>query len=148
MQVKFVPSLLLLLMAAEVHATSLPASAAEAAATVDAFHKALHAGDTRAAAALVAEDALIFEAGGAEHDKAEYVGHHLAADAQFASGTSETIKRRSGGGVGDMAWIATESRTFGTFRGKPVDSAATETMVLRRTADGWRIVHVHWSSAR
>jgi ketosteroid isomerase-like protein len=35
----------------------------------------------------------------------------------------------------------------GAYKGKPVDRLTTETMVLRKTPDGWRIVHVHWSSA-
>ena len=56
------------------------APARSAAATVDAFHAALHHGDTRAAAALLADDALIFEEGGVERSKAEYVSHHLPAD--------------------------------------------------------------------
>ena len=25
---------------------------------------------------------------------------------------------------------------------------STETMVLRKAADGWKIVHIHWSSRR
>jgi ketosteroid isomerase-like protein len=30
--------------------------------------------------------------------------------------------------------------------GKPMTIASTETMVLRSTGAGWKIVHVHWSS--
>lgn len=56
----------------------------EAAAVVDAFHAALRRGDTRAAAALLSDDALIFETGGAERSKAEYAAHHLPADAEFS----------------------------------------------------------------
>jgi ketosteroid isomerase-like protein len=29
-----------------------------------------------------------------------------------------------------------------------VNSITLETMVLRRDADGWRIVHIHWSSRK
>ncbi len=130
-------------------ATATVEPAAQAAATsVDAFHAALVRGDQSAAVALLADDALIFESGGAERSKAEYASHHLAADAAFAAATTRTVSRRSGHAAGDLAWIATESTTTGTFRDRPVNSVSTETMVLRRTGDTWRIVHIHWSSAK
>jgi ketosteroid isomerase-like protein len=122
--------------------------ASGAAAAVDAFHAALRRGDTAAAAALIADDALIFESGGTEHGKAEYAAHHLAADAAFSQAVPSKLIRRSGGGEGNLAWIASEGRTTGKYKGKAIDSATTETMLLRRTPQGWRIVHIHWSSAR
>ncbi|HYC68007.1 nuclear transport factor 2 family protein [Brevundimonas sp.] len=121
-------------------------AAGEAAAAVDAFHAALRAGDRDAALALLAEDALIFEAGGAERSKAEYASHHLEADAAFAAATEDAVTRRSGDVSGDVAWITSEGRTTGAFNGRPVDQITTETMLLRRHADGWRIQHIHWSS--
>ena len=126
---------------------TLSASARGAAAAVDAFHAALHRGDTRAAAALLAEDALIFESGGVERSKAEYAKHHLPADAEFSRLVSSAVHRRAGNSNGTLAWIASEGRTTGTYKGKPVDLLTTETMLLRRTNKGWRIVHIHWSSA-
>lgn len=128
-------------------ATIEPA-AQQAAKSVDAFHAALVRGDRNAAAALLADDALIFESGGAERSKAEYASHHLPADAAFAAATTRAVSRRSGHAAGGLAWIATESKTTGTFRDRPVNSVSTETMVLRRTGNAWRIVHIHWSSAK
>ena len=140
--------------AAQQHAHSEPlaahplaAPARPAAAVVDAFHAALRRGDTRTALGFLANDALIFESGGAERGKAEYASHHLAADAAFSQAVPSTITRRAGASVGDLAWIATEGRTAGTYKGKPVDRRTVETMVLRRMKAGWRIVHIHWSSA-
>ncbi|HXH51941.1 MAG TPA: nuclear transport factor 2 family protein [Sphingomicrobium sp.] len=127
---------------------SAPArSARPAAAVVDAFHSALQRGDTKAALGFLANDALIFEAGGVERGKAEYASHHLAADAAFSQAVPARITRRAGEAVGNVAWIATEGRTTGTYKGKPVDRRTVETMVLRRTAAGWKIAHIHWSSA-
>lgn len=128
-------------------AGALPASARAAAATVDAFHAALRRGDTKAATALLADDALIFESGGAERTKAEYAAHHLPADAAFAQSVSSTVTRRAGRGDGAVAWIASEGRTTGTYKGKALDLLTTETMVLRRIGSAWRITHIHWSSA-
>jgi ketosteroid isomerase-like protein len=127
--------------------SALPASAVEAAATVDAFHAALDRGDRPAALALLAPDALIFEAGGAERTRDEYAAHHLAADMAFSKAVPSRLVRRSGGSDEPFAWVASEGRTTGTWKGKPVDSVSTETMVLRRSGDGWSIVHIHWSSA-
>lgn len=122
------------------------AEAAGAAATVDAFHAALKAGDTAAALALLAPEVMIFEEGGAERSRDEYASHHLGSDAAFAAASEATVTRRSGWADGDVAWITSEGRTTGRFNGRAVDRLTTETMVLKRHADGWRIHHIHWSS--
>ena len=135
---------------------SRPASAASnsvtpparpAAASVDAFHSALRRGDTKSALSFLADDALIFESGGAERSKAEYASHHLGADATFSQAVPSRVTRRHGAAAGNIAWIASEGRTTGTYKGKPVDVVTTETMVLRRSGANWNIVHIHWSSA-
>ena len=125
---------------------TLSPSARGAAAVVDSFHKALRRGDTSAAAALLADDALIFESGGAERTKAEYAGHHLPADAAFSQAVGSTVSRRAGNASGAMAWVASEGRLTGTYKGKAIDLPTTETMLLRRGGSGWKIVHIHWSS--
>ena len=127
--------------------SALSVSARDAAAVVDAFHAALKRGDTRSAAAALAEDALIFEEGEAERSRAEYVARHLPADAAFSKAVSSTVTRRAGGSAGALAWIATEGRTTGTFKGKAVDRVSAETMLLRRIGNEWKIAHIHWSSA-
>lgn len=134
--------------AAAAHSVKLPAAARTAATTVDAFHAALHRGDTRSAAALLSDDAVIFESGGVERSKAEYSAHHLGADAEFSQAIESKITSRTGNSAGTMAWIASEGRTTGTYKGKALDIATTETMVLRRTGRAWKIIHIHWSSGR
>lgn len=125
---------------------SVAAEAAGAAGVVDAFHAALKSGDTAAALGLLAPDVMIFEEGGVERSRDEYASHHLASDAAFAAAVDSTVRRRSGWADGDMAWITSEGRTAGQFNGRAVDRLTTETMVLKRHADGWRIRHIHWSS--
>src|SRR3546814_303054 len=99
------------------------------------------------ALALLADDVLIFESGGAERSKAEYASYHLAADATFSQATAQTITHRTGRAEGDLASIATESKPVGTYKDRPINPIGTETMFLRRQNDGWQIVHIHWSSA-
>lgn len=136
-------------LAAHEPARTAKVSASErvAAATVDAFHAALHRGDTRAAAALLADDALIFESGGVERTKAEYAAHHLPADAEFSRSVASVVTQRTARASGGLAWVASEGRTTGTYKGKSLDLLTTETMILRQVGGRWRIVHIHWSSA-
>ena len=117
-------------------------------AVVAAFHAALTAGDSAAAVSLLDSQVVIFESGGAELSAAEYAGHHLPGDMAFSAGVTRTIEDQQVHTAGDVAWVLTRSRTTGTYRDQPIDVRGVETMVLRRTAEGWRIVHVHWSSRR
>lgn len=118
---------------------------AEAAATVERFHRALAAGDSTGALALLTQDAMILEAGGVE-TRAEYRSHHLSGDIEFARAIRSErgpvrVKVR-----GDVAWATSTSTTQGEFKGRAINSAGAELMVLTRTPTGWRIASVHWSS--
>lgn len=133
-------------IAATSPASPLAGDAANAAKVVDRFHAALAAGDTSGAAALMSDQVLVLESGGAERSKAAYAAHHLAADAAFQKAARATQLRRVGGASGDLAWVATEGRVQGQSGERIIDRMTTETMLLARTGEGWRIVHVHWSS--
>ena len=141
-----------LALGAPAAADAPPADAVEpaargAAAAVDAFHAALRRGDTKAALALLDGEALIFEEGRSERSRAEYALQHLKAEAEVSKVVRGETVRRRGAAAGDMAWIATEGRTRGRYRGTQVNRVTDETMVLRRAGDAWKIVHIHWSSA-
>ena len=78
-----------------------------------------------------------------------YIGaYNIGADAAFSKAVPGKVTRRAGEAAGNIAWIATEGRTTGTWKAKAIDRVTTETMVLRRSGGGWKIVHVHWSSAQ
>jgi len=117
------------------------------ASVVDAFSAALHAGNTEAVALLMAPDVIIAESGEVERSFAEYAGHHLAADIAFAAAVTSSLDDRKVITGGDMATVVSRSEIRGSFRGRAIHSNSMETMVLRRTDDAWRIVHIHWSSA-
>jgi ketosteroid isomerase-like protein len=128
-------------------ATAPVADSAEVAHTVGRYHEALGRGDSIAALALLAPDAVILESGGRE-SVAEYRAHHLPADIEFARGVPESRSPIRVVVRGDAAWATSTTTTKGTFRGRAVDSVGAELMVLTRTADGWRIAAIHWSSRR
>lgn len=133
--------------AATAASLSLESAAREPASVVDAFHAALARGEVAGALNRLSEDAVIFESGGAERSKAEYASHHAGADAAFAQAVPSRVIRRTGRVTGDTAWILTEGRTTGAYKGRQVDRLTTETMVLLKPGRGWRIAHIHWSSA-
>ncbi|HET9460206.1 MAG TPA: nuclear transport factor 2 family protein [Sphingomicrobium sp.] len=128
--------------------TPLAVEARAAAAVVDAFHAALRSGDTDAALAMLADDVLIFEGGKVERSKPEYAAHHLAADAAFSKAVSSVLTERTAGASGNIAWVASEGRTRGEYRGRTIDRTSAETMILRRAGDGWKIIHIHWSGSQ
>jgi mono/diheme cytochrome c family protein/ketosteroid isomerase-like protein len=125
--------------------SKLPAAAAPAAAAVDSFQKLLTAADTNGAGALLDPQVLIYESGGVERSRAEYASHHLKADSAFLQDADVHVISRDGNAIGDFAWIATEAE-LKTQGSKPMDLVTTETMVLKRGPEGWRVAHIHWSS--
>ena len=131
--------------AATARAGSVPSDSAAAAAAVTAYHRALATGDSARALALLAPDAVVLESGGAE-SRAEYRSHHLAADMEFARAVREARTPLRVTVRGDVAWVSSTSTAQGTFRGRAINSAAAELMVLTREPVGWQIRAIHWSS--
>lgn len=124
----------------------VPAAASAAVAVAERFGTALSSGDLATVGSLLAPDVLILESGGAERSREEYLGHHAISDAAFLKGAHRQLLRQRARTAGEFAWVGTESELHAQKDGKPVTVQSTETMVLKQTADGWRIVHIHWSS--
>ena len=118
---------------------------AAVAATVDRFHGAIVAGDSALAMSLLAPDAVVLESGGVE-TREEFRAHHLPADIAFAQavkserGPMRVLVR------GDVAWASSTSTTTGDYRGRQVNSAGAELVVLARVGKEWKISAIHWSS--
>lgn len=125
-------------------AQSPAADSTAVTATVRAFHQAL-AGDSAGALRLLAADAVILESGGRE-SRDEYAAHHLAEDIEFARAVPVERSALQVTVSGDVAWVSSTSLMRGTYRGRAIDAAGVELMVLSRTATGWVIRAIHWSS--
>ncbi len=119
---------------------------ATAVAAAHAFHKALTSGDARTLKELLDPDVLIMESGHVERSRQEYSAHHLASDLKFMKSITYKLERESGDAVGDLAWVTSESRLTGTANGEPIDTLSMETLVLKKSAAGWKVMHIHWSS--
>jgi ketosteroid isomerase-like protein len=136
---------LLLVSAAAPLGAQEQTEAAAVVAVVQSFHAALVRGDSAAALALLADDATILESGGRE-TKAEYRSHHLPADIAFAQAVRGDVVTPDVMVVGDVAWAASTGAARGEYKGRAMDVASAELMVLSRTREGWRIRVIHWSS--
>ena len=117
-----------------------------ALATAHQFAEALGNGDEASVMNLLADDVLIYESGGVESSLEEYASHHLPADMKFLSGMTKKSISEKVFTQGDLAVITSLSQLTGTYRDKAIDSKSTETLVLERTDNTWKIVHIHWSS--
>ncbi len=119
---------------------------AAVAAVVHRYDAALASGDSATALALLAPDAVVLESGGME-SRAEYRSHHLPADMAYARAVKGVSSPVHVVIEGNAAWASSTSVSQGEYRGKAVNSAGSELMVLTRGADGaWRIRAIHWSS--
>lgn len=121
--------------------------AASVTAVVNAFHAAVKTGNAKAAADLLAADAVFLEGGGIE-TRAEYVANHLPEDIKFEQAVSSSYKADTVTVLGDTAWVVSRGDLSGTFENKPVNLTLVELMVLSRESQGWRIRAIHWSSRR
>ena len=127
---------------------NIAATATDAVAAVERFSIALVAGELEKVSVELDPGVLILESGGAERSSSEYLGGHAKSDAAFLGKASITLKRRTANAAGDLAWVASESEIHAMKDAKMLMIASTETMVLRNSAAGWKIVHIHWSSRR
>lgn len=122
------------------------ADSQEVSATLQAFEAALRAGDFETVSSLLDPHVLVLEAGGAERSREEYLASHAKADAEFLKDARSEEGQSAVKISGDVAWSTRTSEIHVDLDGEPVVVDSAETMVLRRAADGWKIVHIHWSS--
>lgn len=127
---------------------SIAPTAVDAVAAVERFSIALGAGDLIKAGAELDPGVIILESGGAERSRDEYLSGHARNDANFLKSAMVTLKRRSAQASGDLAWVASESQIHAMKGEEMLMIDSTETVVLRKSGEGWKIVHIHWSSRR
>ena len=74
-------------------------------------------------------------------------GHINAAHHRWLVLIAEFDQRRTGG-EGNDRWVLSTYRVTGkTVDSRPIDHTTLETVILRRSGAGFRIVHVHWSTS-
>lgn len=125
---------------------NIATEAVEAVKVVDAFSMALKEAKFDAVLKLLDPKVLVLESGGSERSRDEYMSSHAIADSLFLKKATSQLRYRQAHAEGNVAWVATESGLQTEENGKPVWLLSTETMLLKKTSAGWKIVHIHWSS--
>lgn len=115
-------------------------------AVVERFERALADGNRNAVLEALSPDLVIYESGHAERTREEYAASHFDADIAFLKAAKTQLLSRRVNAVGDRAVVLSETRIGSERDGKATTRASLETLLLRNTAHGWRITHIHWSS--
>lgn len=125
--------------------TAVVESDGQPLAVVNDFAAALSRGDIEQIKALVASDAIIFEEGSVEWSFAEYERNHLPQDIRFMRRVERTVKDQQEIRQGPLAIVLTQAELKGK-NASIIHMAMLETMILKQSSTGWKIVHIHWSS--
>jgi ketosteroid isomerase-like protein len=131
-------------------AANVPSSdSADVAAAAERFRAALSRGDSATVLAMLAPDLQVLESGELE-SRAQYRHHHLPADSEYAMALRATHSVSAVVVHGDAAWVTSTSTSQGTVKGRAINSAGAELLVLSRAGAGapWQIRAIHWSSRR
>ena len=121
-------------------------SAADAVKVVNAFSAAIKSAKLDEAGAQLDPKVLILESGSSERSRDDYLHEHAIEDAAFMQSTQQQLRYRQAQAEGNVAWVGTESILQTVKDKKTILLLSTETMVLKKTTQGWKIVHIHWSS--
>ena len=113
---------------------------------VDAFQAAMTGGDRNAVVQHLAPDLVIYEQGFVERGRDAYAEGSMPNDMTFASLVQRQVLAREAWEDGNVAWVQTLSSITGVFGDQKLALVNTETLLLRRTDLGWKIVHIHRSA--
>jgi len=124
---------------------SLAGDESSAGQIADQFDQAIKSGDTEAIRNILHDDVLIYEGGSVEASFEEYASHHMEADIAFMSGMEKTVLSRKVFEQDEMAVVSTRYQMRGNYKGRFIDKASMETLVMKKSGSHWKIVHIHWS---
>jgi len=126
---------------------SAPAANSTPSGTLEAYRRALTALDAEAASALFAADSHVFENGKYEGSFADYLKHHIGPELHEFQSFSFSRPTLDVEVDGNIAYgRETYAYTIVLKDGRTVERDGVATSVLRRGADGWKIVSYHGSS--
>ena len=123
-------------------ATPLSPSANEALQVVNTFMADIASGQLEAARQLMLPGAVVLANGQVLGDRDHYIDGAAKGDAAALGKVHRELLHRDVNVGQNFGWILSEKR-LGQPGGK--GEVVTETMLLARTAAGWKITHIHWS---
>jgi ketosteroid isomerase-like protein len=131
-----------------VTATGAPAvspAAREAAQVVDAFMGALVSGQLERAREQMAPNAVVVANGHVLGERDQYIDGAAKGDSAALRTVQRELVRRDARAGTDVAWVVSEKRIRANAAQQGPSEVVVETMLLAKTAAGWKITHIHWS---
>lgn len=129
--------------ATDAASVGIPPAAREAVAVVDAFAVALGNGQLDIARQFMAPDAVVVANGQVLGERDDYIDGPAKADAAALRTVQRALLRREARASTDVAWVLSEKSLSAAAQGP--SEVVMETMLLARTASGWKITQIHWS---
>jgi ketosteroid isomerase-like protein len=125
---------------------SIAPVAADAVRVVDSFSSAMTANNLASAGTFLDPGVVIVANGVAHGSRDEYLNTTGKARATFLGKAQAQLLRRQARGGPNFAWVVSSSSYRLTDAGKTNTMLTTESMLLSRSPQGWKIIHIHWSS--
>lgn len=132
--------------AAQSAAITIAPAAAESVAVLNAYMGALANGQFDVARKFMAPNAVVLRDGRVLGSRDMYFAGEARADAAALHGAQRDLLRRDAKAGDGLALVLSEKRLRTTVGGKSMDQFVTETALLVKTLDGWKIAHLHVSS--
>ena len=124
-----------------------PSAQDEAARVVDGFMASLSNGQLEAARQSMTPDAVVIANGTVLGTRDGYIDGAAKGDAiAMKSVRSRELMHRDARVGAQYGWIVSEKRMVGEGAGQLRAMVLTETVLLTKTASGWKISGIHWSS--
>ena len=117
----------------------------DAVQMVDAFAAAIVAGQLDAARQFMAPDAVVVANGQILGNRDAYIDGAARSDAAALRTVDRDVLRREVSAGPDFGYVVSEKRMRVPGNTKGPSEVVVETMLIARTAAGWKITHIHWS---
>lgn len=118
----------------------------DAAAVVLKFQRGLELGDITMVMEQLADDLLLLEGKLIHRTAQDYAQQHMLRDMKFLQAVNVKTIEHHVEQFDNVAFSIARISSKGIYQDKEIDSIANETIILRKTNDGWKITHVHWSN--
>lgn len=141
-----IPSVVLFLFVF-VHASRAqsPAADAQLKAAIEKYEQAFRSKDVDTVKSLLAQDVLLYEHSVRNDGLQDVFENHLKPEiTEFQDLQLDFSDVRLTPGT-DLALVTRQYRVRGKLRERTIDASGNETMVWKKVAGSWKIIHIHYS---
>ena len=125
---------------------SIAPAANDAVQVVNAFMTAMSNGNLALAQKFLDPGVVVVNNGVIHGSRNDYLNGQAKSDAAYLQGAQRQLLRRQARAGANVAWVISEKVLRMNESGKVSARLTSETMLLVKAIDGWKIIHIHWSS--